>query len=49
MADRVAVMQSGQMARIGTPADIWHDPRRADVARFLSLRVNMGSGVVEGP
>ena len=35
VADRVAVMHSGQMARIGTPADIWHDPRRADVARFL--------------
>ena len=35
VADRVAVMQSGQIARIGTPAEIWHDPRQADVARFL--------------
>jgi len=35
VADRVAVMQSGRIARIGTPADIWHDPRRAEVARFL--------------
>ena len=35
VADRVAVMQSGQMARIGTPADIWRDPRTEDVARFL--------------
>ena len=35
VADRVAVMQSGRVARIGTPADIWHDPRRAEVARFL--------------
>ena len=35
VADRVAVMQSGRIARIGTPADIWHDPRRGEVARFL--------------
>ena len=35
VADRVAVMHSGRIARIGTPAEIWHDPRRADVARFL--------------
>ena len=35
VADRVAVMQSGRIARIGAPADIWHDPRREDVARFL--------------
>ncbi len=35
VGDRVAVMQSGRIARIGTPADIWHDPRRAEVARFL--------------
>jgi len=35
VADRVAVMQSARIARIGTPADTWHDPRRAAVARFL--------------
>ena len=35
VADRVAVMQSGRIARIGTPAEIWHDPRWAEVARFL--------------
>ena len=35
VGDRVAVMQTGRIARIGTPADIWHDPRRAEVARFL--------------
>ena len=35
VADRVAVMQSGRIARIGTPAEVWHDPRRAEVARFL--------------
>ena len=35
VADRVAVIQSGRIARIGSPAEIWHDPRRAGVARFL--------------
>ena len=35
VADRVAVMQSGRIARIGTPAEVWHDPGRAEVARFL--------------
>ena len=35
VADRVAVMQSGRIARIGTPAEVWQDPRRAEVARFL--------------
>ena len=46
VADRVAVMQSGQIARIGTPAEIWHDPRIADVARFLGHAnvVTVGEG-----
>ena len=35
VADRVAVMQSGRIARIGAPADVWHDPRHEGVARFL--------------
>ena len=35
VADRVAVMQSGRIARIGAPAEIWHDPRHESVARFL--------------
>ena len=46
VADRVAVMQSGRIARIGTPADIWHDPRRSGVARFLGHAnvVTVGEG-----
>ena len=46
VADRVAVMQSGGIARIGTPADIWHDPRHRDVARFLGHAnvVTVGEG-----
>ncbi len=35
VADRVAVMRSGRIARIGTPSDVWRDPRGAAVARFL--------------
>jgi thiamine transport system ATP-binding protein len=46
VADRVAVMQSGRIARIGTPAEIWHDPRHPDVARFLGHTnvVEVGEG-----
>ena len=35
VADRVAVMLDGRVARIGAPAEVWRDPRRSDVARFL--------------
>lgn len=35
VADRVAVMLDGKLARIGPPAEVWRDPRRSDVARFL--------------
>ena len=38
VADRVAVMQSGQIARIGTPADIWHDPRHSRRGPILGPR-----------
>ncbi len=46
VADRVAVMQSGRIARIGTPAEIWHDPRHPEVARFLGHAnvVTVGEG-----
>ena len=46
IADRVAVMQAGRIARIGTPGEIWHDPQSADVARFLGHAniVTVGEG-----
>ncbi|MCY4666120.1 MAG: ABC transporter ATP-binding protein [Acidimicrobiaceae bacterium] len=46
VADRVAVMQSGRIARIGAPAEIWHDPRHTEVARFLGHAnvVTVGEG-----
>ena len=46
VADRVAVMQAGRIARIGSPAEIWHDPRQPEVARFLGHAnvVTVGEG-----
>ncbi len=35
LADRIAVMASGRLLRIGTPEEVWTDPRTAEVARFL--------------
>ena len=35
LADRIAVMASGRLLRIGTPEEVWTDPRTAQVARFL--------------
>ncbi len=35
VADRVAVMLAGRVARIGAPVEVWRDPRLSAVARFL--------------
>ncbi len=35
LADRIAVMASGRLLRIGTPEQVWTHPRTAKVARFL--------------
>jgi ABC-type Fe3+/spermidine/putrescine transport system ATPase subunit len=35
IADRVVVMQRGQIERVDTPLAIWRDPRTEFVARFL--------------
>ncbi len=35
VADRVALMRAGQIARIGTPAEVWRDPQQTATARFL--------------
>ena len=35
LADRIAVMATGRLMRIGTPEEVWTDPRTAPVARFL--------------
>ena len=35
LGDRIAVLQAGQIARIGTPEDLVRDPGSESVARFL--------------
>lgn len=38
LGDRVAVMIDGRLGAIGEPADTWHNPRTAAVARFVGHR-----------
>jgi len=45
LADRVAVMNRGQIVRVGTPQEIYRDPRSEFVARFLGMG-NVVEGVV---
>jgi len=35
MSDRIAVMDRGRVAQVGTPAEIYEDPRTAFVAEFI--------------
>ena len=35
MADRIAVMNAGQIVQVGTPAELYHQPSRRFVAEFL--------------
>ncbi len=35
LADRIAIMSTGQLLRIGTPEEVWTDPQTSQVARFL--------------
>ena len=35
IADEVGVMHTGQLLRVGTPAQVWRDPRSERVARFV--------------
>ena len=37
IADRVAVMRSGRIVQVGTPAEVWHRPADGFVARFLGF------------
>ncbi len=45
LADRIAVMADGRIARIGTPAAVWSDPRTVAVARSVGHRnlVSLGA------
>ena len=35
LADRIAVMGGGRLVRVGTPAEVWADPRSVHAARCL--------------
>ncbi len=48
MSDRIAVMDHARIAQIGTPAEIYENPRTAFVAQFIG-DCNLFDGVVEGP
>lgn len=37
-ADRIAIMRSGVLVRVGTPSEVWDDPRTVFVARFMGHR-----------
>jgi iron(III) transport system ATP-binding protein len=53
MADRIAVMQDGRLAQVGTPMEIYFQPTTAFVARFFSevnrLTGTVGDGCVDTP
>jgi spermidine/putrescine transport system ATP-binding protein len=46
MSDRIAVMDNGRVAQLGTPAEIYENPRTAFVAKFIG-ESNFFEGVVE--
>jgi multiple sugar transport system ATP-binding protein len=48
MADRIVVMSKGVVEQVGTPAEVYHDPKSLFVARFIgSPGMNLLSGVVQ--
>jgi spermidine/putrescine transport system ATP-binding protein len=48
MADRIAVMNQGQIDQIGPPVELYEQPKTAFVAGFLGVS-NMVRATVEGP
>jgi spermidine/putrescine transport system ATP-binding protein len=48
MSDRIAVMSNGRVAQLGTPAEIYENPRTAFVAKFIG-ESNFLDGVVAQP
>ncbi|MDO5049233.1 MAG: ABC transporter ATP-binding protein [Actinomycetaceae bacterium] len=44
VADTVAIMHEGELARIGTAQQVWTDPRTATVARFLGYGPLLDAG-----
>ena len=48
MADRIVVMNQGIIEQVGTPLEIYRDPKTAFVADFIGT-MNFMHGVVQGP
>jgi spermidine/putrescine transport system ATP-binding protein len=49
MSDRVAVMSAGRIEQIGTPADVYENPRTVFVADFLGVSNLMDANAVSDP
>ncbi|WP_170985080.1 ABC transporter ATP-binding protein [Roseomonas sp. AR75] len=54
MSDRIAVMRGGRIERLGTPLEVWRDPRTRFVCTFLGdatvlEAVSDGTAFVAGP
>ena len=47
MADTIAVMNEGKIEQMGSPADLYYNPKTAFVANFLG-QSNLINGVVSG-
>ena len=47
MSDRIAVMDRGRVVQVGSPAEIYEDPRTAFVAGFIG-EANILDGQTEG-
>jgi iron(III) transport system ATP-binding protein len=48
IADRIALMQAGELLQVGSPMELYHKPRRAEVAEFFGS-VNWLKGRVVQP
>ncbi len=49
LADKIVVLNEGRIEQVGTPREVYEDPRSEFVARFIgSPRMNMIEGVVDG-
>ncbi len=48
ISDRIALMQAGELLQVGTPDEIYHKPKRAEVAEFFGS-VNWINGRVLQP
>ncbi len=48
MADKIALMQQGELLQVGAPMELYHKPRRVEVAEFFGL-VNWLKGKILEP